>query len=284
VLFSGDIGRGDHLLLDDAPPRPNAATIVCESTYGDRRHPAVDAVDELQAALSPVLERGGVALIPAFAVGRAQELLAALEILYAEDRLERVPVYLDSPMAAKTLALTKEEEVELSEVGRERLARAIKHTKICAFREQSMKLNDLRGPAIIIAGSGMLTGGRILHHLAERAGRQEDALILTGFQARGTRGRRIADGEETIKIFGQPVSLKLEVRSLTAFSAHADQEGLLNWLAQGDAPQRVILNHGERTAASAFVQAVRAKFRSAFPVVAAQYGARYDLVPDVETV
>lgn len=277
VLFSGDIGRGNHLFFSGMPPRPAADTIVCESTYGDRRHPEIDPKAELEAAVRPVLERGGVALIPAFAVGKAQEILASLELSFEEDQLTRCPVFLDSPMASQTLAITTAGQDEISTEGSRRLESAAKHTKIIADAMRSKDLNDLQGPAIIVSASGMLTGGRILHHVISRASHKLDALILCGYQARGTRGRRLADGERSIKIFGQLTDIEMEVISLASFSAHADQEGLLRWLASGSEPARVIANHGEPSAISAFVAAARARFENRFPIVAAQSGERYSL-------
>lgn len=275
MLFSGDIGRGDHLLLGDVPRRPKADVVVMEATYGDRRHPAVEPIDELCAALAPVLERGGTALIPAFAVGRAQEILVALEMLIEAGRLPRCPVYLDSPMATRTLQIQHGNAQEFGPAGAKRLQAAAKHTRFTLTADESKAVNAVQGPAVIVSASGMLTGGRILHHLMERAGRKNDALILTGFQARGTRGRRIADGEEVIKIFGQPVKLELEIKMLASFSAHADQEGLLRWLASAPMPKRILVNHGEPRAASALVQAIRARHN--VPVVAAAAREKYSL-------
>lgn len=275
LLLSGDIGRGDHLLLGDVPKRPGADVVIMESTYGDRRHPAVEPIDELCAALAPVLDRGGVALIPAFAVGRAQEILVAVEMLVEAGRLPRVPMFLDSPMATRTLHIQNGNRAEFGPGGAKRLQAAAKHTKFTLTADESKAVNAVGGPAIIVSASGMLTGGRILHHLMERAHRKQDALILTGFQARGTRGRRIADGEQVIKIFGQPVKLELEVKMLASFSAHADQEGLLAWLASGPRPQRILVNHGEPRAASALVQAVRTRYP--VPVVAAVPHEKYTL-------
>lgn len=277
LLLSGDIGRGDHLLLGDVPKRPGADIVIMEATYGDRRHPAIDPIDELEAALAPVIERRGVALIPAFAVGRAQEILVAIEMLIEAGRLPRLPMFLDSPMATRTLQIQNGNAAEFGPGGAQRLQSAAKHTTFTMTAEESKTVNAVHGPAIIVSASGMLTGGRILHHLMERAHHTQDALILTGFQARGTRGRRIADGEPIIKIFGQPVKLELEVKMLASFSAHADQEGLLAWLASGPKPRRILVNHGEPRAASALVQAIRTRYD--VPVVAAALREKY-VIPE----
>jgi metallo-beta-lactamase family protein len=277
VLFSGDVGRGDHLLLGDVPPRPVADLIVCESTYGDRLHPALPSIDELQAALEPVLARRGIALMPSFAVGRAQDVIAMIAELFDAKRLPVCPVYLDSPMAAKALDITAHDERELRPEGPELLRRARHYAKITGTQDDSKRLNALRGPAVIVSASGMLTGGRILHHIVEHAGRPENALILCGYQARGTRGRRIVDGEREIKIFGQPVPLRLEVKCLTTFSAHADREGLVRWLLNGPPPERVYLNHGEPGAALALKGALEKILPRDVRIAVARGGERVDL-------
>ncbi len=260
LLFSGDLGRGEHLLFGDLPPRPEADLIVCESTYGDRRHPSLSPTDELCETLRPVLQRRGTALIPAFAVGRAQELMVALEVLFRDGRLPRVPVYLDSPMAAKALEITRNALDDLSEDGRRLLEAATRHTTVIAGVAESKELNDKSGPMVIISASGMMVGGRILHHLVARAQNENDALILGGYQAVGTRGRTIADGADEVKIFGRPVSLRLEVSTLSTFSAHPDQEGILEWLAGAERPRTIIFNHGERSAVSGLVHAAESRF------------------------
>ncbi len=284
VLFSGDIGRGDHILLGDVPPRPPADTVICESTYGDRRHPAVDPIKELRSALHPVLKRGGTALIPAFAVGRAQEIIVAIESLFEQGGLQRCPVYLDSPMSSKALKVTLDERDELTDEARRLLTAAVHHLEITGAPAESKALNEVNGPAIIISASGMIEGGRILHHILARADRKNDALILSGYQAFGTRGRRIADGEEEIRIFGQPTKLHFEICGITSFSAHADQQGLLEWLQSGPQPAKVFLNHGESSAMASLAQAVRTIYDPEFEVYVAHPNVRYDL-PDkpVET-
>ncbi len=277
VLFSGDIGRGaTHILFGEPSHRPEADVIVMESTYGDRRHPVFSPSEELRTALKPVLRRGGTALIPAFAVGRAQEILASLEEIFAADGLPRVPVYLDSPMAASALRITHACRDELSEAGLRLLESACRHTKVIHDANESKALNLVNGPAIIVSASGMLDGGRILHHLMARADRPNDALILGGYQAPGTRGRRLLDGESAIKIFGQLIEPRLEIANLTAFSAHADQEGLINWIAERKPPERLFLNHGEPKAMSALLQAIRTRLEDV-PIEIAKPGVRYDL-------
>lgn len=278
VLFSGDLGRPDSLLFGSIPERPAADVIVCESTYGDRRHPAIAPLDELCAALQPVLARSGVALLPAFAIGRTHELMAAIEQLMISGRLPRCPVHLDSPMAQEALRLTRRWHEELAPTGFALCEAACRHAQLVHDVAQSKALNTLTGPAIIIAGSGMLNGGRILHHVMARAANTNDALILTGFQARGTRGRRLVEGERVVKIFGQPTELRLEVEVLSSFSAHADQTGILNWLAQGPVPQKIYLNHGDAGAVSALAIAVRARLGPGVFVRPARLGEHFAVV------
>ena len=144
-------------------------------------------------------------------------------------------------------------------------------------RAESQALNDLKGPAIIVSASGMLTGGRILHHVLNRASHTQDSLILCGFQARGTRGRELADGGRTLKIFGQPTAIRMEVQSLASFSAHADQQGIIDWIAGASLPRSVLVNHGEPAAVSALIQAARARFGKGVEFEAASLGTPYEL-------
>ena len=271
VLFSGDLGRDQTLLFGKLPPRPEADVIVCEATYGERRHPPIKPEDELYEAVRPILKREGVALMPAFAVGRAQELLAALELLFQEERLPRCKVFLDTPMGAKALEATVNAYPELSERGVKLMDAARKHTVVIGDTKESQALNSMKGPAVIVSASGMLVGGRILHHLMARAANKQDGLIIGGFQAMGTRGRRLADGETPIKIFGRPVDIELEVSTLSSFSAHPDHEGILAWIGSTTLPRRVIFNHGEPSAISGILHGVSALF----PEVHAT-GARLD--------
>ena len=277
ILFSGDVGRGQHPLFRPVPPRPEAEVVVCESTYGDRSHASVDPEKELQSALEAVLSRRGVALLPAFAVGRAQELMVSLEKAFTAGALSRCPVYLDSPMSAEVLRITEQGQSEITPEGLALLKRAHAHTQVTASPEQSKLLNDVHGPAIIICSSGMITGGRVLHHLINRAGNPQDALILCGFQARGTRGRILAEGNRTVKIFGQPTDIKLEVSSLSSFSAHADREGLLRWLDSAALPRRIVLQHGEPSAAAAFEKTIRAQWGDRLDVWVAVQGEKFEL-------
>lgn len=251
ITFSGDIGRGNDPVI--APPMPPADSdwIVTESTYGDRRHPAVDLQRELAYALQPVLARGGVVVMPAFAVGRAQLLLHAITQLQVSGTLPKVPVYLNSPMATEVLGLYKQHRHDhrLDAAAMEAMAR---NTRVVSSVEESNALNERRGPMIIVSASGMATGGRVLHHLRAFAPDPRNAIVLGGFQAGGTRGARMAAGEKTIRIFGQDVPVNAQVVQLESASAHADADEVLAWLRSAPRPPRgVFVTHGEPDAADA---------------------------------
>jgi metallo-beta-lactamase family protein len=251
VLFSGDVGRPDDLLMRAPAPPPAADWIVCESTYGNREHAADNLEHELGETLRRVLGRGGVAIIPAFAVGRAQLLLHVIAKLQAGHQLPAAPVYLNSPMATDVAQLYAQypEQHRLSPAPLKEMQR---NTRIVNTVEESKQLNRRRGPMIIVAGSGMVTGGRVLHHVVAFGGEARNAIILCGFQAGGTRGAALAAGARSVRIYVQDVPIQAEVVSLGAASAHADAAELIAWLRTTPAPpQRVFLTHGEPDAADA---------------------------------
>jgi metallo-beta-lactamase family protein len=250
ILFSGDLGRDDDLVM--APPEgpPQADTVLIESTYGDRLHPPENMVDELGAALAPVAKRGGVAVVPVFAVGRAQSVLHAIHLLKARGTLPRqLPVFLDSPMAVNTTALfaqhPREHRLSAQEV------HALSHSAtMVQTTDESKALAKRHGPMVILSASGMATGGRVLHHLALYAGDHRNLIVLTGHQAPGTRGARIAEGEKSIRIHGQDVAIRAQVAQLNCASAHADSDQVIAWLRRlGHAPRQVFVVHGEMAAA-----------------------------------
>lgn len=251
IVFSGDIGRfGDPLMHPPTSP-DDADWIVVESTYGDRRHTAIEAASELAHALRPVLQRGGIAVVPAFAVGRAQLLLHLVTQLQLERKIPLAPVYLNSPMATDVTALYREHprEHRLTPTQLEAMAR---NTRIVNSVEESKALNRRKGPMIIVSASGMLTGGRVLHHLVAFAADPRNAILLSGFQAGGTRGARLAAGDKTIRIFGQDVPVNAEVIQLESASAHADADELIQWLrSAARRPESVFITHGEPGAADA---------------------------------
>ena len=256
ILFSGDVGRPDDPLMRPPAAPPAADWSVIESTYGDRRHQAIDAEAELEAVLGPVLARGGVVVVPAFAVGRAQLLLHLLVRLKARRAIADVPVLLNSPMATNVRALFHQYR------GDHRLTPAECDAMCDAARivntvEESKALNQRSGPMIILAGSGMATGGRVVHHLKAFAPDPNNLILLTGFQAAGTRGAALAAGTDSIKIHGQWVPVRAEVAQLKSTSSHADASQLVSWLKSGPEPKRIFVTHGEPSAADALRQQLR---------------------------
>ena len=257
ILFSGDLGRSDDLLMcaPDAPPA--ADTVLVESTYGDRGHPSGSVLDELGPPLARLAARGGVAVVPVFAVGRAQTVLHAIARLKARGELPTgLPVYLDSPMAVSATELFQNHVGEhcLNRADLQAMARG---TTLVHSVDQSKALARLHGPRVILSASGMATGGRVLHHLALHAGDHRNMIILTGHQAGGTRGARIAAGEKTMRILGREEQIRAEVVQLATASAHADGDQLLDWLrGLPAAPRRVYVVHGDLPAADMLRQRI----------------------------
>jgi metallo-beta-lactamase family protein len=251
LTFTGDLGRPDDPILK--PPATPTATdyLVCESTYGDRKHPQVDAQSELAEWLNRACERGGVVVIPAFAVGRAQTLLLHIARLKLHRRLPDVPVYLDSPMAIDASALYQRfmHEHRLSDEDCARMCRAATFVNA---PEQSKALDQRSGPLIIISASGMATGGRVVHHLKTFIGDPRNLVLLAGFQAPGTRGAALAGGARTVRIHGQEFSAQAEIGQLRSASSHADADEMLAWLRQlKRAPRHIFVTHGEPAASDA---------------------------------
>ena len=258
LLLSGDLGNGtDPLLLMPAPP-PRADVVVIETTYGDRPHKPMDAsIDELYSAISDTFERGGNVIIPTFALERAQELLFLLNQGIEKSRLmPSMQVFLDSPMAisateifARHLEYLQPEAVRLF---RERLDPfALPGLRFTCERVESVALNNVRGGAVIMAGSGMATGGRVRHHLKHNISREECSVIFVGFAAKGTLARQIIDGQNPVHILGDDIPVRARIHTINGFSAHADQAELLKWHGHTGAA-RTFLTHGEEGAMQAF--------------------------------
>lgn len=251
VHFSGDLGRPDDALMRPPVPLEPADLVVVESTYGDRAHPEVSPEDELGPVVARVTRRGGVVVIPAFAVGRAQALLLHLARLRRAGEIPAVPVYLNSPMAVDATALYRahREEMTIDDSDYDDM-----HELATLVRtvDESKLLNLRGGPMIIISASGMLTGGRVLHHVVAYGDDPANAILLTGYQAAGTRGASLAAGEDHLRIFGRDIPIRAEVVQLTSMSAHADADDIMAWLRPGTAATtRIVLNHGEPAAAEA---------------------------------
>ncbi len=251
VLFSGDLGRSNDPIMRPPVAPPTSDFVVVESTYGNRSHAALTPEDELAPILAAVAERGGVVVIPTFAVGRAQSLLLVLMRLRDAGRIPRIPVFLDSPMAidATDLYLDNHSEHRLSEADCRRV-----HEVATMVRtpRQSRELVGRTGPMIVLAASGMATGGRVLHHLKAYAPDPRNAIVLSGYQAGGTRGAALARGETSLRIHGQIVPIAAEVHQMRSLSAHADADETLAWLKQApQAPRETFVTHGEPDAADA---------------------------------
>jgi metallo-beta-lactamase family protein len=251
IVFSGDLGRPEDPVMRAPLPPDDADWIVTESTYGDRRHPSLDAKGELAAALRKVLARGGVAVIPAFAVGRAQALLHLIARLQGEGSIPAVPVYLNSPMATDVAALYRCYP-GLHRLDPAALQAMSRRTRIVNSVEESKALNRRKGPMIIVSASGMATGGRVLHHLVAFAPDPRNGILLSGYQAGGTRGAALAAGAKSVRIYGQDVAVNAEVIQLESASAHADADEVLAWLRSAPRmPKTVYITHGEPAAADA---------------------------------
>ena len=246
VLFSGDLGRNDDLIMNPPQAPPAADTVLIESTYGDRAHPQENLVAELGPLLHKVAARGGVAVVPVFAVGRAQALLHAIGLLKARKAIPRsLPVFLDSPMAVHTTHLFEHHQGEHRLNARE--TKALTHgATMVNSTDESKALASRHGPMVILAASGMATGGRVLHHLTQYAGNHRNMIILTGFQAPGTRGATLVSGERSLRIHGRDVPVNAQVIQLQSASAHADSNQLIAWLrTMPQAPDQVYVVHGD---------------------------------------
>lgn len=246
ITFSGDVGRPDDPLMKAPETLLPTDYLVVESTYADRRHPDVNPDAELARWLSTACSRGGITVIPAFAVGRTQALLLGIARLKATKQLPDVPVYLDSPMATDVTALYTRLGSE-HRLSHEECVAMCQGVTLVNSTQQSKDLDRERGPAIILSASGMATGGRVVHHLKAFAGDARNLILLSGFQASGTRGAALAAGAQTIRIHGEEVAVHAQVGQLEAFSAHADGEQLLAWLRELRVapPRMTFVTHGE---------------------------------------
>lgn len=251
VLFSGDIGRYADPLMPE-PRRPSGADwIIMESTYGDRRHAGVRVDESIAQVVRKTIEHQGVLLIPSFAVGRAQGLVYWLNQIFERGLAPRIPLFVDSPMATNVTSLYRQ-FARYHRLSNMEIEAVCQGAQFINSVDESKWLGTQPGPMIIVAASGMITGGRILHHLKKFAPRPETRILLSGFQAPGTRGAALLAGAEALKIHGKYVPIRASVEAMDALSAHADQKELLDWLGSAEpAPKRAFLVHGEPAAADA---------------------------------
>jgi metallo-beta-lactamase family protein len=251
LVFSGDLGRHDLPLLRDPETPTDADDLVMESTYGDRAHPRLDAVhEELAHIVSTTAARGGKIVVPAFALGRSQELIYVLHQLYQTGRVPELPIFVDSPLATHVTEVFKlhaecfdaETRRFVEECGDPFSFRALRYVE---STEESMRLNELAGPAIIIAGSGMCESGRVLHHLRNTVGDERNSILIVGFMAQHTLGRRLVERRARVRILGVERDLFAQVHTLNAFSAHADKNDLHRYALAATPRRNVFLVHGE---------------------------------------
>ena len=261
IVFSGDLGRPDHPLLLPPEAPGDADYFVVESTYGDRRHPTAPT-DDLAAALTRTLERGGVALLPAFAVDRTAMLLHEIRGLVVAGRVPNVPVFVDSPMALAALDVYRNALHRGDDEFRPEVTGAADpfnpgRLELVPDIAGSQQLNDPKSPCIIISASGMASGGRVLHHLERQLRRSRNSVILTGFQVAGTRGHALAGGAAQLKIHGHYIPVRAEIADIGGFSAHADSQQMVSWLRGSVEPRTVFVVHGEPAAAAGFAATLR---------------------------
>ena len=262
VVFSGDLGRWERPILRDPELVPAADIVLVESTYGDRLHSG-DAATQLAQVVNEAAERGGAIVVPAFAIGRTQELVWTLRQLEDAGRIPVLPVYVDSPMAVNVTEVycrhPEDHDLDMT------LLMDEKRCPLCCRKyhlvrdgRESRALAQRRGSMIVIAGSGMATGGRVLHHLKHRLADARNTVLLSGYQAAGTRGRQLHDGAASVRIHGDEIPVRAAVRSIDGLSAHADRNELLRWLRGFERPPaHTYVVHGEPQASAAFVQAIR---------------------------
>ena len=251
LLFSGDLGRPNQPILRDPHTVFGADYLIVESTYGDRLHGNEDPKEVMARIINESIRRGGVLLIPSFAVGRTQELLYTIRELEEANRIPHLPIYMDSPLAIKATKIfsKNKQDFDLKSKTLELKGKNVLETAKLHFaqtQEESKAINKIKSNAIIISASGMATGGRILHHLFNRLPDPKNTVLFIGYQAVGTRGRTILDGAESVKIHGQYVPIRAHIESTSCFSAHADYHEILAWLSNfNSGPRKVFIVHGE---------------------------------------
>jgi metallo-beta-lactamase family protein len=261
IVFSGDIGRYDQPILKDPESPARADFLLCESTYGDRDHPNGSVLDELADVVNRTAKRGGSVVIPAFAVDRTQLLMYYLRVLEDQKRIPNLPVFVDSPMAINVteMYVRHRGDQDLRQQSSEDPL-SVKNVHLTRTVEDSKKINDVVSPCIIISASGMITGGRVLHHLAKRLPDSRSAVLLVGYQAEGSGGRALQNGAKFLSIHGEQVPVRAEVVELGQLSAHAGKSELLRWVSGFQAaPKQTFMIHGEPSGLTALRDAIVAQ-------------------------
>ncbi|MBM4261962.1 MAG: MBL fold metallo-hydrolase [Deltaproteobacteria bacterium] len=274
LIDSGDLGRYDRPILKDPEAGGSADWLLIESTYGNRLHPK-ESEAELRKIIKDVADQRGCLLIPAFAIGRTQELIYIIRKMEDEGAIPAIPVFVDSPMGIEATEIysrhTSEHDFEMEQLRNQaRNPIRSRHLVMAKTPEQSKRINDMGAPMIIISASGMATGGRVLHHLKHRLPDPKTTVLLAGYQAEGTRGRLLQDGAKEIKMLGEVISVRAKIKLLDGFSAHADQGEILRWLKTFErAPRMTYIVHGEAAGATALAQVIHEQLK--WPVEIARY-------------
>jgi metallo-beta-lactamase family protein len=262
IVFSGDMGRYNRILLYDPEPIGKADALICESTYGDRVHPP-DALGELEQTLVQAIARGGAIVIPAFAVERSQEILLSIgQLQRTNSTIANVPVYLDSPMAAQVDDIFERFPDAHKPLPFDGPATpfGVRHLTIAVETEQSKAINNVRGPHIIVSASGMATGGRVLHHLHNNIGDPHATILFVGYQSTGSLGFFLTHGAKTIRIYGDMLPVHATIGQITGYSAHADRNEIQQWFDTCPSKPAFFAVHGDPVAAQALCDLVRSKY------------------------
>jgi len=281
ILFSGDLGKYDQPIIRNPAAPPACDYLVVESTYGDRLHDTERPKDALERIIKDAAAHNSPILIPAFAVGRAQEIVYLIRELENEKRIPILPVSVDSPMAAAATQAyarrTEEQNEDYTDALKTNPTPLRTHSMVASpTREESKQLNDAKGARIIISASGMMNGGRVLHHALRLLPDENAIVVFVGYQAAGTLGRRVADGEQQVKVLGQWVPVRCRTEKIGGFSAHADWKEVVRWLEDMPSPpRRVFVTHGEPNAANAMAGHIRDRF--GWQIEVPQYGESFEL-------
>jgi metallo-beta-lactamase family protein len=282
VVFTGDLGRYGQPILKDPQAVRQADYLISESTYGDRDHPVDAKYDQLADAVNRAAGRGGVIVVPAFAVGRTQTLLYILRQLEDQERIPRLPTFLDSPMAISVTGLYEKHHEDHDLIFRKEEQQGedplnCHEVHMTRAVEESKRINAIKSPCIILSASGMASGGRVIHHLIHRLPDARNLVMMVGYQAEGTPGRALLNGARSLRLHGEEVSVRAEVVDLPQFSAHADSSEIERWLGNFEAPpKQMYLVHGEPQGAEALEKTLTEKFH--WPVKIAEYRETVDLV------
>lgn len=281
ILFSGDLGRPEIPVLNEPDQVYNVDHLILESTYGQRLHESSEPIDDLVDVINRSMQRGGSLTIPAFSVGRTQTLLYLLRLLEEEGKIDSYPIFVDSPMAINALQVFEDHIPDfdlfarMQKMAGKELFRP-KDLRICRTREESMSINAHRSGCIIISASGMVTGGRIVHHLKQRLPDHKNTVLLIGYQAMGTRGRTIQEKKRSVKIHGQQIPINAHIEMIDGFSGHADYNEMLAWLMPfNKKPKNVFLVHGEDEASQSMAHKINQTFN--WNVTVPKFGESFEL-------